>query len=190
MKKVLLGFVFAALLLTAPTAQAQDAARIEYSEQVPADELGRDALYRRALDWAENHFGYGPKTDLKFVPDAGVVRVTGTGKVKPVSPSGKEQPQVVRFDFAFKATDTGYSYSIDSFRLVPDPNKPTEQIPLADYLTQLSTEKAAARTFNERRVTAQANSLASEIAMSFRSYMNSIPAGAEGTVGLPANDQD
>ncbi|GAA3919044.1 DUF4468 domain-containing protein [Hymenobacter algoricola] len=192
MKKVLLGFVFASLLLAAPVARAQDAASatIEYSEQVPADDQGRDALYRRALDWTENHFAYGPTTELKFDPATGSVRVTGTGKVKPVTPAGKEQVQVVRFTFTFRATDTGYTYSVSSFKMVPDPKKPDEVVQMADYLTQLSLEKASSRTFNERRVTAQANALASEVAMSFRSYMNSIPAGAEGTVGLPATDKD
>ncbi|RYU78084.1 DUF4468 domain-containing protein [Hymenobacter persicinus] len=190
MKKVLLGIAFAGLLMVAPAAYAQESARIEYSEQVPSEDQGRDALYRRALDWTENHFAYGPKTDLKADASAGTVRVVGTGKVKPVTPAGKEVEQVVRFTFTFRATDSGYDYSVGAFQWVPDPKKPAELVPLADYLTQLGAEKASARTFNERRVAAQANALASEAAMSFRSYMNSIPAGAEGTVGLPASDKD
>ncbi|GAA4013296.1 hypothetical protein GCM10022408_27840 [Hymenobacter fastidiosus] len=163
---------------------------VEYSEQVPADDQDREVLYRRALDWTENHFAYGPKTDLTFDPAAGTVRVMGTGKVKPVTPGGKEQVQAVRFTFTFRTTAKGYDYSVGAFQVAPDPKKPAELIPMADYLTQLAAEKASSRTFNERRVTAQANALASEVAMSFRSYMNSIPAGAEGTVGLPATDQD
>jgi|GEM_PF-3531094 len=190
MKKAILGFVFAGLALLAPAVHAQETATVEYSEQVLADEQGRDDLYRRALDWTDNHFAYGPKTELKADAAAGTVRVTGTGKVKPVTPAGKEIEQVVRFTFTFRATDKGYDYRVGSFTVVPDPKKPDEQIAMSEYLTQLSLEKASSRTFNERRVTAQANAFASEVAMSFRSYMNSIPAGAEGTVGLPAVDKE
>jgi hypothetical protein len=190
MKKVLLGLTFAGLLLLTPAVRAQNAATIEYSEKVAADDQDKEVLYRRALDWTENHFAYGPKADLKFDPATGTVRVAGTGKVKPVTPAGKEIEQVVRFEFVFHATDSGYDYTVGTFSQVPDPKKPGERVPLTEYLTQLSTEKASARTFNERRVAAQANALASEVAMSFRSYMNSIPAGAEGTVGLPATDKE
>jgi hypothetical protein len=189
MKKVLLGLVFG-LLLGGTPARAQEAARIEYSEQVPAEEQGRDALYRRALDWTENHFAYGPKTDLKVDPKSGTVRVTGTGKVKPVTPGGKEMVQTVRFDFIFRATDVGYTYTVGGFQVAQDPKQPAVLTPMAEYLTQLSLEKGSSRTFNERRVTAQANALASEVAMSFRSFMNTIPAGAEETVGLPASDNN
>ncbi|WP_157807673.1 DUF4468 domain-containing protein [Hymenobacter chitinivorans] len=163
---------------------------MSYTENVLAEEVGKEVLYRRALEWTESHFSYGPKTGAKADPAAGMVRVTGTGKVKPVATNGKEQEQTIRFDFVFRASDKGYEYSVGSFRLVPDPAKPDETVMLSDYIAKLAAERSNGKTFNDRRVTAQANNLASEAAMSFRSFMNTMPAAEESTVGIPANDKD
>ncbi|UOQ72806.1 hypothetical protein [Hymenobacter cellulosilyticus] len=57
---------------------------------------------------------------------------------------------------------------------------------LSDYITRLAAEKSNGKTFNDRRVTAQANNIASEAAMSFRSFMNTMPAAEEGGVGVPS----
>jgi hypothetical protein len=192
MKKVLFSLLFAGLVATASPVLAQDGpgASVSYSENVLAEDTGKEVLYKRALDWSQNHFAYGPKTGAKSDPATGMVRVTGTGKVKPVTTAGKEQEQVVRFDFVFRASDKGYEYSVGSFRLVPDPKKPEETVMLSDYIAQLATEKGNGKTFNDRRVTAQANALASEAAMNFRSYMNTMPSAEESTVGVPATDKD
>ncbi|TGE27389.1 DUF4468 domain-containing protein [Hymenobacter metallicola] len=191
MKKVLFGLLLAGLVATAPAALAQSSGTaVSYTENVLAEEAGKDVLYRRALDWMENHFAYGPKTGAKSDAAAGMVRVTGTGKVKPVATNGKEQEQVIRFDFVFRASDKGYEYSVGSFRVIADPKKPEEAVMLSDYIAQLATEKGNSKTNNDRRVTAQANALASEAAMSFRSYMNTMPAAEESTVGLPASDKE
>lgn len=190
MKKVLFGLLLAGLVAGTPAAaQAQDGTTVSYSENVPAEEVGKDVLYQRALDWTQNHFAYGPKTGAKADAATGLVRVTGTGKVKPVATNGKEQEQIIRFEFVFRATDKGYEYSVGSFRLVPtDPKKPEEAIMLSDYIAQLAASKGNSKTFNDRRVTAQANALASEAAMSFRSFMNTMPAAEESVLGMPANN--
>ncbi|MCB2406770.1 DUF4468 domain-containing protein [Hymenobacter lucidus] len=190
MKKVLFGLLLSCLVALAPQAHAQDGstASVSYTESVLAEDAGKEVLYKRALDWMENHFPYGPKTGAKSDAAAGLVRATGTGKVKPVTTAGKELELVIRFDFVFRATDKGYEYSIGSFRLTPDPKKPEETVMLSDYIAQLAAEKGNGKTFNDRRVTAQANALASEAAMNFRSYMNTMPAAEESIVGLPANN--
>ncbi|TGD81594.1 DUF4468 domain-containing protein [Hymenobacter wooponensis] len=184
MKNLLLGFLLCGLMLFSLSTRAQsDApAPVEYSERVPADGAGRSALYRRALDWTENHFAYGPKSGQKADAAAGTVRLTGTGKVKPVDNKGREQVLTVLFDFTFRANDNGYEYSVGSFQIIPDPGQPSQTKPIDVYLTELRADKNNERTHNERRVTAQANSLASEAAMAFRSYMNSLPTDAN--VGL------
>ncbi|TGE14761.1 DUF4468 domain-containing protein [Hymenobacter elongatus] len=185
MKKVLFILLFAGWASTAAQAQNSAAAAVAYAENVLADGAGKEALYNRAAEWSTSHFAYGPKTGAKTDAATGMVRVTGTGKVKPVTPAGKEQEMLVRFDFVFRASETGYEYSVGSFRLVADPNKPEESVMLSDYITQLAAERSNTRTFNDRRVTAQATALASEVAMSFRSYMNTLPSAEEGMVGVP-----
>ncbi|WP_045688889.1 MULTISPECIES: DUF4468 domain-containing protein [Hymenobacter] len=184
MNKVLLSVLLGGMLALAPAAQAQSepVAPIEYSERVPSEGSGRTLLYRRAYDWMENHFAYGPKSVIKADPAAGSLRVTGTSKIKPVDTKGKEQEVAVRFDFTFRATDNGYEYSVNTFQAIPDSKQPSQALALDEYITRFKNDKADERTHNARRLTAQASSVASEIAMSFRSYMNSQPA--EGTVGV------
>ena len=62
------------------------------------------------------------------------------------------------------------------FRLYPTPNSLPQTVEFDEYRNQMREEKNNDKTHNDRRTTAQANSLASEVAMSFRSYMNSQPA--------------
>jgi hypothetical protein len=184
MKHLLLSFLLCGMMLFSLSSQAQsDApAPVEYSERVPADGAGKSGLYRRALDWTDSHFAYGPKSNQKADATAGTLRLTGTGKVKPVDNKGREQEVTVLFDFTFRANDNGYEYSVGSFKVIPDSKQPTQTKSLDEYLTELRADKNNERTHNERRVTAQATSLASEAAMAFRSFMNSQPA--EGNVGL------
>jgi len=179
MKKIVFGLLlsgFASLQL----AQAQTTGPVGYSERVPEEGVSKSVLYRRAYDWVENHFIYAPKTVIQTDTIKGEVRIEGTGKVKTASPSGKLQELPVRFEFVFHTLPTGYDYSVGSFRLISDPSKPDETIGFDEFVAQLATERSNARTHNDRRVTAQATSLASEVALSFRSYMNSRPA--EGAV--------
>ncbi|OUJ75853.1 DUF4468 domain-containing protein [Hymenobacter crusticola] len=189
MKKVVLGFLFGGLLaLTAPAhGQSEPVASIESIEQVSNDNTTA-TLYLRALDWAENHFTKLPKTAFKPDASAHEVRVTGTSKVTPVTVSGKEQPMVVYFDFIFKTTSQGYDYRVTNFKIVTTTGKTVETKSLEEYITQLTADHNDPKTHNARRVTAQANSLASEVALSFRSYMNNTPVTEEGTVGLPATE--
>lgn len=184
MKNSLLSVLLCGLMLFSLSAYAQsDApAPVEYSERVPAEGAGSSALYRRALDWTENRFAYGPKSGQKADATAGTLRLTGTSKVKPVDKKAREQAITILFDFTFRASDNGYEYSVGSFQAIPDPEQPSQTMPLDAYIAQLRAEKTNDQTHNDRRVTAQANSIASEAAMSFRSYMNSQPA--EGNVGL------
>ncbi|QJX46375.1 DUF4468 domain-containing protein [Hymenobacter taeanensis] len=184
MKNLLLSFLFCGLLLASfvTRAQSETPAPVEYSERVPADGAGKSALYRSALNWTETHFAYGPKSNQKTDATTGTVRLTGTGKVKPVDTKGREKEITVLFDFNFRANDNGYEYSVGSFRVIADPEQPSQTEPLDTYLMALRAEKSNERTHNERRVTAQATSLASEAAMSFRSYMNSQPTDVN--VGL------
>ena len=175
------------MLLAAPKvwAQTEEPASVEYSERVPMEGVGRTALYNRALDWSQNKFTYTPKSGLNAVEAAGTIRVTGTGKVKQVDNRGKDEPLTVLFTFSFQATDNGYSYQVSSFQIVPDPKQPSQTMEFDTYRAQLREDKNNDKTHNDRRITAQANSLASEAAMSFRSYMNSQPA--EGNIGLVEN---
>lgn len=189
MKKVLLGLLFGGLLTVAASANAQTATSvaepIESVEAVSSDNTA-SALYMRALDWAENHFPKLPKTNYKTDPSASTIYVTGTSKVTPVTASGKEQPMVVYFDFVFRTTAQGYDYRVKNFQVVTTSGKAVETKALEEYITQLSLDHNDPKTHNSRRLTAQANSLASEVAIGFRSYMNNAPAMEEGTVGLPA----
>ena len=100
-------------------------------------------------------------------------------KVKTAAPPGQLERHV-RFEFAFRTSPTGYDYSVGSFKFIADPGKPDEVTDFDVFVAQLAIERSNARTHNDRRVTAQATSLASEMALSFRSYMNSRPA--EGAV--------
>lgn len=177
MKKVLLGLLISGILALVPSVQAQtDApAPIEYSERVPAEGAGKTALYHRALEWTQNKFAYGPKSGFKAEEGVGTVRVTGTGKAKKLDAKGKDQEITVLFDFVFRANDNGYEYSVGSFRVVPDPAQPAQVVSFDDYRTELRADKSNSRTNNDRRLTAQVTSLASEAAMAFRSHMNSAP---------------
>ncbi|WP_197070440.1 DUF4468 domain-containing protein [Hymenobacter sp. DG25B] len=190
MKTTLLSLVCCGMLFfSAPLlAQTTDSAPIEYSEQVPAPEPGKNALFLRGANWVENRFAFGPTTGFRKDAATGEVRVTGTSKVTPVTASGKDQDYTVRFEFVFRCTEQGYNYSVGSFRCVTDPENPTATVPLDEYISQLAQERSNSRTHNDRRVRAQATALASEIAMSFRSYMNSMPVTDDSTVGLPAAD--
>ncbi|HEX8350884.1 MAG TPA: DUF4468 domain-containing protein, partial [Hymenobacter sp.] len=173
MKKILRGLLFGALLGLSGVAHAQSdsepVSAIEESEHVLSDDASESLLYLRANDWATNHFTKLPKTSFKSNPSTHEVRITGTGKVTPVSNSGKDQPTILYFDFVFHTTPKGYDYRIANLRVVTNPTQPSETMPLEDFITQLGAERTDARTNNKRRVTAQATSLASEVALSFRS---------------------
>ena len=179
MKKLVLIFLLGGLLGVSQTAQAQDG-QVGYSERVPDDTADKEALYKRATEWVENNFAYAPKSITRADAGKGEVRVEGTAKVKTTTPSGQLKERPVRFEFIFHALPTGYDYSVGGFQLVPDASKPAETVNFDEFVAQLATERGNDRTHNDRRVTAQATSLASEIAMSFRSFMNSRPA--EGAV--------
>lgn len=178
MEKIVYGMLLSGLLALAPIlGQAQDgAAAVEYREQVAETDADPKAVYHRALDWTEHHFKYAPKTAFRADPAKGEVRVTGASKVKTVTPSGQAQERAVQFDFTFRAVPTGYEYLVGNFHYAPDPAKPDETFTFDEYVAQLVAERTNARTRNDRRITAQTSSLASEVALSFRSYMNSRPA--------------
>ena len=179
MKKLALGLLLSVLASLQP-ARAQTTTPVGYSERVPDEGVSKSILYRRAYDWAENHFIYTPKSIIQADTTKGEVRIQGSGKVKTASPSGQLQERPVQFEFVFHTLPNGYDYRVGSFRLIPDPSKPDETIGFDEFVAQLATERSNARTHNDRRVTAQATSLASEVALSFHSYMNSRPA--EGAV--------
>jgi Domain of unknown function (DUF4468) with TBP-like fold len=184
MKKVLLGLLFLGTMSITPVAvcaQATTLAPVEYTERVPVEGAGRNMLYLRALSWTQNKFSYKPTSGLKANEAAGTIRVTGTGTVKRVDTKGKDQPIPVLFDFTFQATDNGYTYTVGSFQVAPDAGQPAQLMAFDEYRMQLQAERGNDKTHNDRRVSAQATSIASEVAMSFRSYMNSQPA--EGHVG-------
>lgn len=180
MKQYLLHFLLVGLLLFTKAAHAQESASggpIQYSEKVLDDEAEAMVLYKRTVDWSENHFSYTPKATLKADAAKGEVRMNGTVKIKTASTSGQTQEHPVVFEFNFHALPTGgYDYSVGFMRVILDTRKPDEMVSVEEYVTQLAMDKNNERTHNDRRVTAQANSLVSEIAMSFRSYMNSRPA--------------
>ncbi|WP_375437633.1 hypothetical protein [uncultured Hymenobacter sp.] len=176
---VILSFLLVTTLLLTKAAYAQESTPgpIEYSEKVLDEEAEAATLYKRTVDWSENHFTYTPKATLQADAAKGEVRMTGTVKIKTISTSGQIQERPVVFEFSFHTVPTGgYEYNVGFFRVILDTKKPDETIPVEEYITQLATDKNNARTHNDRRVMAQSNSLASEIAMSFRSYMNSRPA--------------
>ncbi|WBA40778.1 DUF4468 domain-containing protein [Hymenobacter canadensis] len=179
MKKSVLMFLLGGLLAMSQAAQAQDG-QVGYSERVPDDSSDKVVLYKRATDWVENHFTYVPKAITRTDTAKGEMRVEGTAMVKTTTPSGQLKERPVRFEFVFHALPTGYDYSVGGFQVVPDASKPNDTVNFDEFVAQLATERTNDRTHNDRRVTAQATSLASEIAMSFRSFMNSRPA--EGAV--------
>lgn len=191
MKKTFLMMMTAALL-TASSGRvfAQDHEPMQYLETVAAPEPGKAVLFSRAADWIDKRFAFGPKSDAVNDATTGTLRITGTAKMRPVTPAGKIEERAVRFDFTFHCTDEGYDYRVDNFRYITDPAKPTELVVLEEYLTQLSQLKVTERTHNDRRLRAQAMSLASEVAMAFRSYMNSLPVTDDSMVGLPAKDSN
>ncbi|MCC3156627.1 DUF4468 domain-containing protein [Hymenobacter sp. 15J16-1T3B] len=183
---LLLGMFFA--LLAFPAAAQDEDAPIEYTERVPADNYGIATLHARAADWVDHHFAYGPKTNFVSDAAAGTVSVLGTIKLKPVDSKGQPLERTARFEFNFKATEQGYTYSVSNFKVIPDAQQPGQLVNFDAYLSLLRAEKNNDKNKNDRRVRAQANALASEIAMSFRSYMNQIPTAEDGSVGLPASE--
>ncbi|UOG74596.1 hypothetical protein MTX78_21070 [Hymenobacter tibetensis] len=180
MKHSLLTFLLIGVLLFSKAAYAQDSASggpIQYNEKVLDDEAEASVLYKRAIEWSESHFAYTPKATLKADAIKGELRMTGTVKIKTATTSGQVQEHPVLFEFNFHALpDGGYDYSVGFFRVILDTRKPDETVPVEEYITQLGMDRNNSRTHNDRRVTAQSSSLVSEIAMSFRSYMNSRPA--------------
>jgi hypothetical protein len=146
-------------------------------------------LQARVLDWAQNKFAFGPQSGLKADPAAGTVRLNGMVKLKPLAANGKELEVMAQFEFVFRSSDEGYSYSVGSFQVIPNKKEPTVLISLNDYLAQLHSEKGIEKTKNDRRVAAQANARANDIALSFRSFMNSMPSIEDGNVGIAASEQ-
>ncbi|UOR05042.1 DUF4468 domain-containing protein [Hymenobacter aerilatus] len=183
MKNSLLGFLLSSLLLLSLSSLAQSTSPIAYGEQVQASGAGRRALYQHALAWSEKGFTYAPKTDVKADAAAGTLQLRGTSKVKTLN-NNKPVETAVRFEFVFRATDNGYDYNIGSFEVVPNNKQPTVTVQLDDYIAQLAADRDNSRTNNDRRVRAQASSLASEVALSFRSYMNSHEGESDDTIGL------
>lgn len=192
MKKLVTAVLLGGLLLLGAGAQAQSASTeaIGYSEQVLVDEANSNSLYQRALSWVEGPFPYKPKADLQAQKEAQEVKVTGTSKIKTAaaSASGADQERVLRFNFTFRTTPQGYTYSVGTFRVVPNTKEPAATVPLDAFIQQLSQERTNARTHNDRRVTAQATAIASDVAAAFRSYMNSQPIVKDGEIGLDDND--
>lgn len=178
MKYILRGLLIAGFLAFTSTAYAQDflATPIEYAERVPDENAEASVLYQRTLDWTENRFAYKPKQVVRTDAAKGEIRVSGTVKVKTATTSGQTKERPVIFEFVFRTLPTGYEYSVGYFRVALDSKDPSTTVPFEEFVTQLAQERQNDRTHNDRRVTAQATSLASEIAMSFRSYMNSRPA--------------
>lgn len=181
MKKALYALLLGGMLLLAPQLHAQTGsdAPIGYSERVPVEAAEQSRLYTRALAWTEHQFAYAPKLNVKTDATAGTVRLTGTGRLKTVDTKGKDQELPVEFMFQFRATETGYEYSVGSFHVRPNAAQPDQVVALDEYLALLRAERSNARTHNDRRIAAQATSLASEAALSFRSFMNSQPAEGE-----------
>lgn len=187
MKHIIRGLLVAGLLALTPAVHAQDfvVAPVEYSERVSEESTEATVLYQHTLEWTETRFVYKPKEVIRTDSDKGEIRVSGTMKVKMASTSGQLQEQPVLFEFIFRTLPAGYEYSVGYFRVVPNAKHPEETVPFEEFVTKLSMDRTNARTHNDRRVTAQATSLASEVALSFRSYMNSRPAA--GGIGEPAN---
>ncbi|SMB95125.1 hypothetical protein SAMN00120144_1870 [Hymenobacter roseosalivarius DSM 11622] len=193
MKRIIVAVLAGSLSLFVATAQAQTTlpASIEYSEEVTVEDGNPVALYQQALAWAEGKFPYTPKTDLQAKKESREVSLTGTSKIKMAAAkaSGPEQEHAVRFTFLFRTTSQGYMYSVGNFRVVPDAKEPTITVALNEYIQLLSQARSNDRTRNDRRVAAQTNAVASDVASAFRSYMNSQPVLKDGAVGLP-NDND
>lgn len=185
LNKVLVALLLAgSAALSGPAqAQATEPEPIDYTEQVATEGAGRATLYGRALDWTQQKFGYKPTSALVAEPATGTIRLTGTGTLKPVNTRGEDQSLKILFTFRFQATDNGYTYHISSFQVVPDSRIPSKMVPFEEYRAELKADRNNEKTHNDRRLTAQANSLASEAALSFRSFMNSTPA--EDHVGQP-----
>lgn len=195
MKKIIVALLVSALSLFSSTTQAQGiapSAPIEYSEKVNVEESNAVTLYQQALSWTQDKFPYNPKTDIQANPETKEISLTGTSKIKMAAAkiSGPEQVRILRFNFRFGITDQGYSYNISTFRVVPDEKEPAVMVPLEDYIKQLSEERTNVRTRNDRRVAAQANAIASDVASAFRSYMNSQPVVKDGEVGLPTDGEE
>jgi hypothetical protein len=193
MKKMIVAFVVGGLSMFVSATQAQTTppASVEYSERVSVEDSNPAALYQQALSWAEGKFPYTPKTDLQAKKELQEVSLTGTSKIKMAAAkvSGPEQERPVRFTFLFRITPQGYMYSVGNFRVVPDAKEPTITVALDEYIRQLGQERSNERTRNDRRVTAQTNAVASDVASAFRSYMNSQPVVKDGEVGL-SDDKD
>ncbi|KAA9333298.1 DUF4468 domain-containing protein [Hymenobacter busanensis] len=189
MKHFFFALMILAGLLARPAAAQEAATPVEYSERVTTENISQQVLQARVLDWAQSKFTFGPQTGLQSDPVAGTVRLNGTVLLKPLAANGKEQEVTAQFEFIFQSTDQGYTYSVGSFRVMPDKKTPTVLVPLDEYLTQLRADKAIERTKNDRRITAQANARANDVALSFRSYMNSMPSIEDGNVGIAASEQ-
>ena len=153
-----------------------------YRWKVPA----AAALYTRALDWAQNKFTYTPKSGLNahrrrrhHPRDGHRHREAGGRSGQGRAPHG-----------AIHLLLPGHRQRLHLSRQLVPGNIPTPKYPPSrgastSTALQLRAERNNDKTHNDRRITAQANSLASEAAMSFRSYMNSQPA--EGNIGLVEN---
>lgn len=184
MKKAFLGFLLGCLCSLPLATHAQSTAPVAYGEQVQATGAGHRTLYQHALAWSEKDFAYAPKTDVKADAATGSLRLRGTGRVKTLGTNNKITETAVRFDFVFRATDNGYDYNVGAFEVVPNEKQPATTLPLDDYITQLAADRNNSRTNNDRRVRAQASSLASEVALSFRSYMNSHEGESDDAIGV------
>lgn len=184
MKKAFLSFLLGFLLGLPLTTHAQSTAPVAYGEQVVVTGAGRRALYQHALTWSEKGFTYAPKTDVKADAIAGTLRVRGTGRVKTLGNTNKPVETAVRFEFVFRATDNGYDYMVGSFEVILNDKQPGTTVPLDEYITRLAADRTNSRTNNDRRVRAQISSLASEVALSFRSYMNSNEGESDDAIGV------
>lgn len=189
MNKILFSLLLAGSFATPITAWSQTAEPepVDYTEQVVVEGAGRAFLHARALDWVQHKFTYSPTSALVTEPATGLVRITGTGTLKPVDARGQDQTLKILFTFRFQATDNGYTYHVSSFQVVPDPQIPSQQVPFEQYRAELKAIRTNEKTHNDRRLTAQANSLASDAALSFRSFMNSQPP--EEQVGVAGEQQ-
>jgi len=184
MKKAFLSFLLGCLFTLPLATHAQSTAPVAYGEQVQATGAGRRSLYQHALAWSEKGFAYVPKTDVKADAASSTLRLRGTGKVKTLGNNNKVVETSVRFEFTFRATDNGYDYNVASFEVVPNDEQPDTTVPLDKYIAQLADDRNNSRTNNDRRVRAQTSSLASEVALSFRSYMNSQEGESDDAVGI------
>ncbi|MBC6606099.1 DUF4468 domain-containing protein [Hymenobacter sp. BT188] len=195
MKKIIVALLVSGLSLFSSATQAQGIAPttpIAYSEKVPVEGSNSVTLYHHALLWTQEKFLYNPKSNVQANPETKEISLTGTSKIKMAAAktSGPEQVRILHFNFRFGITEQGYSYNVSTFRVVPDEKDPTVMVPLEEYIKQLSEERTNTRTRNDRRVTAQANAVASDVASAFRSYMNSQPVVKDGEIGLPTDGEE